>query len=101
MASDHFADRFVVRFRWGAIWVFARPLNAFWYLASVLGLLIFKGTLGIITAVMAKDVNSSHRDGAVEAARVLMVAKRSAARERTRAMNQASTLIVTGPDASR
>ena len=44
----------------GAIWAFARPFNAFWYLASVLGLLlIFKGTLGIITAVMAKDVNSS------------------------------------------
>jgi uncharacterized membrane protein HdeD (DUF308 family) len=61
MASDHFADRFVVRFRWGALWAFARPFNAFWSLASVLGLLlIFKGALGIITAVMAKDVNSSH-----------------------------------------
>jgi hypothetical protein len=30
-----------------------------------------------------------------------MVAKRSAAGERTRAMNQASAVIVTGPDASR
>src|SRR5215469_1749271 len=37
----------------GAIWAFARPFNAFWALASVLGLLlIFKGTLDIITAVL-------------------------------------------------
>ena len=44
----------------GAIWAFARPFNAFWSLASVLGLLlIFKGTLDIINAVMTKDVNSS------------------------------------------
>ena len=38
------------------------------------------------------------RDGAVEAMRALMVARRSAARERTRAMNQARALILTGPD---
>ena len=44
----------------GAIWAFARPFNAFWALASVLGLLlIFKGTLDIIAAVFTKDVNSS------------------------------------------
>ncbi len=44
----------------GAIWAFARPFNAFWALASVLGLLlIFKGTLDIIAAVMTKDVNPS------------------------------------------
>jgi uncharacterized membrane protein HdeD (DUF308 family) len=44
----------------GGIWAFARPFNAFWALASVLGLLlIFKGTLDIISAVMTKDVNSS------------------------------------------
>jgi uncharacterized membrane protein HdeD (DUF308 family) len=44
----------------GAIWAFARPVNAFWSIASVLGLLlIFKGTLDIIGAVMTKDVNSS------------------------------------------
>jgi uncharacterized membrane protein HdeD (DUF308 family) len=44
----------------GAIWAFARPFNAFWSLASVLGLLlIFKGTLDIISAVMTKDVNPS------------------------------------------
>jgi uncharacterized membrane protein HdeD (DUF308 family) len=44
----------------GAIWAFARPFNAFWSLASVLGLLlIFKGTLDLITAVMTRDVNSA------------------------------------------
>ena len=44
----------------GAIWAFARPFNAFWSLASVLGLLlIFKGTLDIISAVMTKDVNTA------------------------------------------
>jgi len=41
-------------------WAFARPFNAFWSLASVLGLLlIFKGTLDIINAVVTKDVNSA------------------------------------------
>src|SRR5215468_1312994 len=44
----------------GAIWAFARPFNAFWALASVLGLLlIFKGTLDIIAAIVTKDVNPS------------------------------------------
>jgi uncharacterized membrane protein HdeD (DUF308 family) len=44
----------------GAIWAFARPIDAFWSLASVLGLLlIFKGTLDIISAVMTKEVNST------------------------------------------
>ena len=38
------------------------------------------------------------RDGAVEAIRALMVAKRSAAAERTRTVNQARALILTGPD---
>jgi len=37
------------------------------------------------------------RDGAVEAIRALMVAKRSARNERTQAINQARALIVTGP----
>ena len=37
-------------------------------------------------------------DGAVEAIRALMIARRSAAGERTRAINQARTLILTGPD---
>jgi transposase len=38
------------------------------------------------------------RDGAVEAVRALMVARRSAAGERTRAINQARALLLTGPD---
>ncbi len=38
------------------------------------------------------------RDGSVEAIRALMVAKRSAAGERTRAINQARALVLTGPD---
>jgi transposase len=41
---------------------------------------------------------SKGRDGAVEAIRTLMVAKRSAAGERTRTINQARALVVTGPD---
>ena len=41
------------------------------------------------------------RDGAVEAIRALMVAKRSARHERTLAINQARALIVTGPDELR
>ena len=44
----------------GAIWSFATPFGAFWSLASVLGLLlVFKGTLDIITAVETRDINSS------------------------------------------
>ncbi len=38
------------------------------------------------------------RDGAVEAIRALMVARRSAAGERTRTINQARALLLTGPD---
>jgi transposase len=38
------------------------------------------------------------RDGAVEAIRALMVARRSATGERTRAINQARALLLTGPD---
>jgi transposase len=38
------------------------------------------------------------RDGTVEAVRALMVAKRSATGGRTRAINQARALLVTGPD---
>src|SRR6266566_6785094 len=41
---------------------------------------------------------SRGRDGAVEAIRALMVAKRSAAGERTQTINQARALILTGPD---
>jgi transposase len=38
------------------------------------------------------------RDGAVEAVRALMVAKRSARAERTQTINQARALVLTGPD---
>src|SRR5204862_3563499 len=38
------------------------------------------------------------RDGAVEAIRALMVARRSAAGDRTRTINQARALILTGPE---
>ncbi|HSS90493.1 MAG TPA: IS110 family transposase [Streptosporangiaceae bacterium] len=38
------------------------------------------------------------RDGAVEAIRALMVARRSARAERTQAVNQARALLVTGPE---
>jgi transposase len=41
------------------------------------------------------------RDGAVEAIRTLMVAKRSARHERTQAINQARALILTGSDGLR
>ena len=41
------------------------------------------------------------RDGAVEAVRSLMVAKRSARHERTQSINQARALILTGPDELR
>src|SRR6266516_3513885 len=41
---------------------------------------------------------SRGRDGQVEAIRALMVARRSAAGERTRTINQARALILTGPD---
>src|SRR5271166_5470397 len=38
------------------------------------------------------------RDGAVEAIRALMIARRGAIRERTRTINQARALVLTGPD---
>jgi transposase len=41
------------------------------------------------------------RDGQVEAIRALMVARRSARAERTRAINQARALLVTGPEELR
>jgi uncharacterized membrane protein HdeD (DUF308 family) len=49
-----------VIFAFGAGWSFARPYDAFWTLASVLGLLlIFRGTLDIITSAGARDANSA------------------------------------------
>jgi uncharacterized membrane protein HdeD (DUF308 family) len=47
-----------VIFAFGAGWSFARPFDAFWTLASILGLLlIFRGTLDIISSVDAREVN--------------------------------------------
>ena len=48
-----------VLFAFGAGWAFARPLDAFWTLASILGLLlILRGTLDIITFAETREVNS-------------------------------------------
>jgi uncharacterized membrane protein HdeD (DUF308 family) len=47
-------------FAFGAGWSFAQPYDAFWTLASILGLLlIFRGTLDIITSVDARGINSA------------------------------------------
>jgi uncharacterized membrane protein HdeD (DUF308 family) len=47
-----------VIFVFGAGWSFAQPYDAFWTLASILGLLlIFRGTLDIITSVDARGIN--------------------------------------------
>jgi uncharacterized membrane protein HdeD (DUF308 family) len=46
-------------FAFGAGWSFAQPYNAFWALASILGLLlIFQGTFYVITSVSTREVNS-------------------------------------------
>ena len=46
-------------FAFGAGWSFTRPYNAFWTLASILGLLIFRGTLDIITSADTRGINSA------------------------------------------
>jgi uncharacterized membrane protein HdeD (DUF308 family) len=49
-----------VIFAFGAGWSFAQPYDAFWTLASILGLLlIFRGTLDIITSVDARSINGA------------------------------------------
>ena len=64
LASVRFSWRWLhvvmgVIFAFGAGWSFARPYDAFWTLASILGLLlIFRGTLDIITSIDAREVNS-------------------------------------------
>ena len=46
-------------FAFGAGWSFVQPYNAFWALASILGLLlVFRGTFYIITSVSTREVNS-------------------------------------------
>lgn len=48
-----------VVFLLGAFWAFFQPEEAFWALASVLGLLlVLKGSVDIIEAVMTKEYNS-------------------------------------------
>ena len=64
------------------------------------------GPLDAISAARAAQSGRARgaprgRDGAVEAIRALVVARRSAAGERTRTINQARALILTGPDALR
>jgi uncharacterized membrane protein HdeD (DUF308 family) len=47
-----------VLFALGGVWGFVQPKEAFWALASVVGLLFFlKGTFDIIEAAATKDVN--------------------------------------------
>jgi uncharacterized membrane protein HdeD (DUF308 family) len=64
IASVHSSWRWLhvvmgVIFLFGAAWSFARPFDAFWTLASILGLLlIFRGTIDIITSIDAREVNS-------------------------------------------
>jgi uncharacterized membrane protein HdeD (DUF308 family) len=49
-----------VLFAVAAIWSFASPINAFWALASVLGLLlIFRGTLDIISSIAAREISGT------------------------------------------
>ena len=47
-----------VIFMVGGVWAFVHPIGAFYELASVLGfLLMFKGSLDIVTAIATKPVN--------------------------------------------
>jgi len=49
-----------VLFAVGAIWAFADPINAFWALASVLGLLlIFRGALDVISSLAAREFSGA------------------------------------------
>ncbi len=76
--------------------------------AGYAGLLGWLGGFGTVALVGIEGTGSygaglargapKGRDGAAEAVRALMVAKRSARSERTQAINQARALIVTGPE---
>jgi uncharacterized membrane protein HdeD (DUF308 family) len=61
--NEFFIASVMPSWRWlhivmGIIFAFARPYNAFWALASILGLLlIFQGTFYIITSVSTREVN--------------------------------------------
>jgi uncharacterized membrane protein HdeD (DUF308 family) len=49
-----------VLFALGAIWAFTNPINAFWALASVLGLLlVLQGALDIISSIAAREISGT------------------------------------------
>lgn len=49
-----------ILFLGGAIWAFVHPYNAFWSLASVIGLLlILEGTFGLIASIDSRLINSA------------------------------------------
>ena len=49
-----------ILFLGGAIWAFVHPYNAFWSLASVIGLLlILRGTFDIINSIDSRVINSA------------------------------------------
>ena len=49
-----------ILFALGAIWAFANPINAFWALASVIGLLfVLYGALDIISSVAAREISGT------------------------------------------
>jgi uncharacterized membrane protein HdeD (DUF308 family) len=49
-----------VLFALGAIWSFANPINAFWAIASVLGLLLILGaSLDIISSLMVREISGA------------------------------------------
>ena len=49
-----------VLFAVAAIWSFANPINAFWAIASVLGLLlILRGSLDIISSLMVREISNT------------------------------------------
>src|SRR5580704_15923492 len=65
--------------------------------ATAAGYASLLGWLGGFGAVALVGIEGTGSYGAVEAIRALMVARRSAAGERTRTINQARALILTGP----
>jgi uncharacterized membrane protein HdeD (DUF308 family) len=49
-----------ILFLFGAIWSFANPINAFWALASVIGLLfVLYGAFDIISSVAAREISGT------------------------------------------
>jgi uncharacterized membrane protein HdeD (DUF308 family) len=48
-----------ILFLFAAFWSFASPFSAFWALAAIFGLLlIFRGSLDLVTSISARDANS-------------------------------------------